>query len=213
MLRDLSGAIVPLGKSSRKLEANFLDSTVLPTWMTLTGTGSAVITTPEVDCYGLQINTGAAINDAPSLNILPNGFNFGPNVGQFREAIMELESFYCSAGPSGIQTFLGMNGTNCGAILKTLAQQASLVKADTSQVTKNTSFQHDQQRKSNIKIHLRCDGTIAIVEGDVVGWEYKAASTEMSVSGIIKPAIVIKNLTAGAKWARISRIALTLIHN
>lgn len=213
MLRDLNGRIVPLGKSERKLEVNFLTETALPSWITLTGTGSTAITTPDIDCYGLQINTGAAVNDAPSLNLLPNGINFGSNVGQFREVILEVDSFYVSAGPSSIQTFLGMNGTNCGAIVKTLAQQCSIVKADTTQVQKVSSFQHDQQRKTNIRVRLRCDGTIAIIEGDTVGWEYKSPANEMGVNGILKPAIVIKNLTAGAKWGRIARIALRLIHN
>ena len=220
MIRDIDGNIVPFGKVERKLEECFLGS-ALPAWLTVTGTGSGSIVLPHVDYGYYQLTTGETVNNLVTLNILPTGID----MTKFKEIKLDIDALVFGSNEETVDFFVGMidSAVDRGFTIQHLFTgtvgyafdvRTRHTTGDTVQeINYDLMANGDWQRRRNLTIRLRSDSTISLAENDSVFWEKTIPSTEMLLNGVLLPTISLRTRTAGAKYVRFSRIALTLIHN
>lgn len=222
MIRDLNGDIIPLGKTIKKVEENFLTSTTLPNWLDFGGNGA-----PEQRIVGLEsdygyfeMKTGAATGDSAKLNIFPNGIN----MTNIKEVIIELDSLVFSSG-SNIEFFLQFQSPSAHISLRSLPSNYNNttlfdIRNDDTEVRDLFQIKqypiiplNEYKRRRNIALRLRHDGTLVLSSHDIVVAEYKMSSKQFNPNKIYHPELIVKTLDNTAKWLRISRIGVTIIHN
>ncbi|MBJ6364153.1 hypothetical protein ACFOQM_23305 [Paenibacillus sp. GCM10012307] len=227
MIRDAWGEEIPFGKTAKRVEENFMLATTLPSWVSVTGTGTPTHTiSPLESSYGyLEVKTSAAADDTAILNIFPNGISFSPNI---REIRLEFESLFFSNGTPNINVFLEM--TNSGktkgfAVSSTPTEgDDTRIKTFTSSGAKTDSVlkQHpllnlgEWKRRKNLELRLRSDGTVILLECGNVFYEKRFSASEMDIGGsfILRPRISIRNIPGSTtRHFRVSKVALTVIHN
>lgn len=216
----MQGNIIPAGKTARKIEETFLTVKTLPSWLTLTGTGTPTsnIVGIESDYGYLELKTSAAVGDSAQFNLFPNGVK----MDNIKELIIDLDSLcFSSAGDKArfylnITTSENSNGASLSSertVTKLTARNNYVQTA--KEVMQYPILQLDEhKRRRNISMRVRNDRTVTLLEGDNVIAEHQFSASEMAISGsIIKPRIVLVNDTAAQNWIRFSRIAVTVVHN
>jgi len=219
MIRDMNGNIVPFGKTHRKIEETFMFSTTLPSWLTVTGTGAtSSIVLPHTDYGYLQVNTGATANNVSTLNILPSGID----MTKCKEIILEIDSFVTSENEDHMELYFNMNNGagNKGISLitqKSVNATLPFVKVRPSNALQPINYNiiqgSEYNRRKNIVIRLRSDKTYVLMECDNVVFEYAIPAENIDIDAILLPQIAIKTLANEANYFRLSRVAISIIHN
>jgi len=214
MIRDMQGDILQAGKTIRTKEETFLGISSLPNWLTVTGRGAtSSIAGLETDYGYLQINTGSDVSDVTVLNIFPNGVIFD----NIKEIILSLDSLvFSSASIIFFMSIMNVGATK-GVTIEDRAVNTAIVGRNVSKVTIPTNYKmlgsSEFQRRRNISLRLRSNGTVALLEGDNVFAEKTFTTAEMDLNGVLFPQIAIQTDVAVSNYLRLSRIALTIIHN
>jgi hypothetical protein len=218
MIRDFEGNIVPLGKTARTLEENFLGITALPSWLTVSGSGqfSHSIVPPNADYGYLQLNTGTSQYSSVELNILPAGID----MSKIKEVILEFDSLkFSNTSQSELHYFVELKGTDTGVTLRSDTDNiGSTIRTAYVGGTLDTDINYDPITKDgtasrNLSLRLRADGTFVLAESGYVLLEKKFDNTQLNLSGVIFPKLSIMTRNAGSKWVRLSAARLTIIHN
>lgn len=210
MLKDMNGQPIPFGKTTKTLEENFLGTTALPSWLTFEGTGTHAIVPPNVDYGFLQLSTGEVANDTVTLKILPNGVN----MNYVKELILELDSFCFDTSFTGLQYFINFVTADSQNGFTFYGQTSVLRGRKAGVVTEKTAnYALEQNRRINLTFRIRNDGTVVLMEGDQIVFEYRFTTTEMDIKKLIYPSFLIRTLDGTKKTVRFSRVALSLVHN
>lgn len=223
MLRDTQGDVIPLGKTSRKIEETFLNTTTLPSWLAFspgsTGVSTYRIVGIEEDYGYFEMKTDALTNSGAKLSIFPNGINFN----NIKEVIIELNSVVFSSGSSLEFFFQFANPTSFVSLrsLPAYAKKTVLdIRNDSAGVRDVKNINHypiidldEYKRKRNFSIRLRNDGTFVLESENIVVAEYKMSTAQFNKDRVYFPELTIKTVDSNAKWMRFSRIAATIIHN
>lgn len=219
MIREpFTGKVIPVGKTAKKIEENFMIGETLPSWMSLSGENATYSISPLSSGYGyLQINTGSNSNNIATLNLFPTGIK----MGDIKEIKIELDSLIFSGSESSIVFNLSIKNAanNKGIDLYVDNNDAKVVFLLTSPGNVKYSLPYDLirntewKRRRNLFMILRADGTVAIGEGDNVFYENKFSPSELDTNDIMLPQLGIKTLSAVSQYMRISRIAVSIQHN
>ena len=216
MIRDIHGNILPLGKTIRTLEETFLGITTLPSWLTVTGeygVNSAIVG-PEADYGYLQVNTDTFNNNVATLNVLPTGID----MSKVKEIILSVDSLVYSDQTVNIFISIMDMDVTKGVTIQEKDNAVEIVGRNaTSSYTVLTNYRikglSEFKRRRNLILRLRSDGTVSLLEGDNVCAEVKLTSAQMDLSGVLYPSISVQTMNSAPQYLRLSRVALSIIHN
>lgn len=223
IVRDLKGEIVPVGKTYRKLEENFLGVKTIPSWM-INSSGSYTISTTETTQGYLQLSTGANLDDKAEIRFLG-----GINMNYIREIVLKLDSLYFSHGDATIDIHISMqSNTNTGVsfsqrysghmgdapeLMRFIARKNPDINTE-KRINYILAAKGEYKRRKNLSFHLRSDRTVYMMENDVVVAMYRFSDAEMDLDEPVVPRIIIQTKEAGTAVSMyVSRVELGIWHN
>lgn len=220
MIRDISGNIVPVGKTARRLEECFLYN-YSPSWITQSGdVGYAHTMSYPHESHGyIMYETDSATNSEMTVNVLPDGVN----METCEEISLTIESLYFNSINGNVKFCLCNDAMTKGFYLE--VQQANAAKlvflsdlngATEEEIAYDILDSGEYKRRRNITLKLRKDKTVILLEGDDVIYEKQISSDNMVSYDILKPRIEVVNLitsTTASYKCYMSKIALEIQHN
>ena len=220
MLRDMEGNIIPSGKTKRTLEETFLYTKDLPGWMELKGNG---IGTPSFEVVGiaesygyLELQTGENINSSSILHLLPKGVS----MEHINEVIFELDSVSFSTDYNMEFAVILRDDSNQNGF-SFFANRGVVyfdVRSGGSRTDKNIAHYpilrlSEFKRRRNLRLSVRKSGLATLFEGDIVVAQVKFEEGQMDLSKVLYPRVMVKTHENKINYLRVSRIALTIVHN
>lgn len=214
--RDLEGRIVPPGRITKRISADFMFDSALPSWLVVTsGTltnvlgldasgGRALVTTGTTtgDTATLSTTVGVDISRMESVRWDLEGFVTN-NVGTTLDLNVGLRDTGNTAGVYFTQAGGSTNGVRCryaGDTTTGQASNANVINLGEGNRNKNISFLLLPKLKHAYYL-----------EDDQVGADWDLSAN--LPLGVITPSVTITTKDAAAKNFRIHRVALTVTVN
>lgn len=220
MLRGMTGELIYTGKTLRTIQECFIETTELPSWMTLSGTAPTIEFVDLTNDYGgIRLKTGAALNNVATINVLPSGIR----LDKLKEFILEVDSLVFNSpniifeisllNASGTKGFRFADHSSDDAI-GTIMAAKHWQNGETSKRLHYDALDNDEyKRRRNLKLHVRSDMTIAMSEGDSVFGQFTFATTQVTLDEVLFPKISVKTTAAADNYCKFSRVGVTLVHN
>lgn len=214
MIRDLEGNIIPYAKTKKTIQENFILTNTLPSWLTISNTNNYSIKGINEGRGYLEVLTPTN-NSAgnTTLNVFPLGINFS----EIKEIQLELDSLVFDS--SNLNLYISFyNSSGDGIELSDRYSTFSLIGkknsvATTKIIPYNLRNFAGYNKRRNLNIVIRDNGTISLSEGDSVIYEYQFAQSEVGLTGVIYPKIIIATTEAIQHKMQFSSIKLSVSHN